>query len=239
MLKGYYRIAGKAVEINSIYSDIHKMSHDYQIPDCKPDIKITINQDDITCERSKVLEEGYKFTDGYLETLSVHRKLATSLIQSDTLLFHGSAVAVDGQVYVFTAKSGTGKSTHARLWRKKFGERAVMVNDDKPMLKVYNDGVSVCGTPWNGKHRLDTNVELPLKAICIIRRDNDNHIERISVEEALPVLWEQSYRPSDEMDMGKMMELFGHIAENIPIYRLGCNMEDEAADVAWEGMKNP
>jgi hypothetical protein len=237
MIKEYYRIADVVVEINSIYGNIHRMSHNYQIPISKPDIIISITPDDISFERTKILGDESEFSDGFMETLAVHRKLATQILRFNTLLFHGSAIAVDGEVYVFTARSGTGKSTHARLWRKKFGERVVMVNDDKPMLKVQNGKISVCGTPWNGKHRLDTNVELPLKAICIIYQDADNHIERISVHDALPVLWEQSYRPSDEMDMGKMLEMFGEIAENIPIYRLGCNMEDKAADVAWEGMR--
>ena len=77
---------------------------------------------------------------------------------------------MDGQAVLFTAKSGTGKSTHTKLWRDLFGERAVMVNDDKPLLRILKDGVLVCGTPWDGKHRLSTNCALPLKAICILER---------------------------------------------------------------------
>jgi hypothetical protein len=176
------------------------------------------------------------FTDGYLETIAVHRKLATEMLRRDILLFHGSAVAVDGEVYLFTAKSGTGKSTHARLWRQKFGDRAVMVNDDKPMLKVYETGVGVCGTPWNGKHHLDTNTELPLKAICIIHQDKENHIEQISPYDAIPVLWQQAYRRIGEGDTEKILQLLGSIAEHVPLYRMGCNMDPEAADVAWKGM---
>jgi serine kinase of HPr protein (carbohydrate metabolism regulator) len=181
-------------------------------------------------------ESDRTYTDGYLEIIAVHRKLATEMLWRDILLFHGSAVAVDGQVYLFTAKSGTGKSTHARLWRQKFGERAVMVNDDKPMLKVYENGVGVCGTPWNGKHHLDTNTELPLKAICIIHQDRENHIERISPYEAIPALWLQAYRRVEAMDTEKILQLLGRIAEHVPLYRMGCNMDPEAADVAWKGM---
>jgi hypothetical protein len=160
------------------------------------------------------------------------------MIARNVLLFHGSAIAVDGEAFIFTAKSGTGKSTHARLWRQKFGERAIMVNDDKPMLRIGSDKVTVCGTPWNGKHHLDTDIEIPLKAICIIYQSKENHIERIPFYEALPILMEQSYMPKGDADMGKLLEFMDVIAGCIPIYLMGCNMDPEAADIAWEAMKH-
>ena len=108
--------------------------------------------------------------DEYLETLAVYRKIAEKMIDYDTILFHGSVIAVDGIGYLFTAKSGTGKSTHTRLWRELFGERAVMVNDDKPLIKVSENGIIVYGTPWDGKHRLSTNTFVPLKGICFMSK---------------------------------------------------------------------
>ncbi len=85
----------------------------------------------------------------------------------DTVLFHGSALAIDGDGYLFTAKSGTGKSTHTRLWRERFGDRVVMINDDKPLLHIDAGSVIAYGTPWNGKHRLGTNASVPLRADCV------------------------------------------------------------------------
>jgi hypothetical protein len=220
------------------------MCKNYRVSEQEPGITIEIGREEIEQERAiasrlAAQESGpHRIApDNYLETTAVHRRLAAEMLWKNVLLFHGSAVAVDGQAYLFTAKSGTGKSTHVRLWRQKFGGRAVVVNDDKPMLRVYESGVGVCGTPWNGKHHLDTNTELPLKAICILHQDAKNHIERLGVREALPILWQQVYRPTDDIDMGKMLQLFGDIAEHIPLYRMGCNMEPEAADVAWEGMQ--
>ena len=121
----------------------------------------------------------------YLETLAVYRKLAQLLVQDDILLMHGAVVAVDGQAYLFTAQSGTGKTTHTRLWMQQFGDRAVMVNGDKPLLHITNEGVTVYGTPWDGKEHLSTNTSCPLKALCILTRSETNHIERISKKEAL------------------------------------------------------
>jgi hypothetical protein len=172
-----------------------------------------------------------------LETLAVYRKICTELLKRDTLLFHGSVIAVDGEGYLFTAKSGTGKSTHTSLWRQEFGERAEMINDDKPLLKIAGDTVLVCGTPWNGKHRLGCNKIVPLKAICILERDTDNHIHRISAQEALPMLFQQSFRTGEPVGMVRLLDLLETIMSRTKIYRLGCNMNPEAARVAFEGMQ--
>ena len=177
------------------------------------------------------------FSDSYLEGLAVYRKIAEQMIDFDTVLFHGSVVAVDGIGYLFTAKSGTGKSTHTRLWREYFGERAVMVNDDKPLLHIADSGVVAYGTPYNGKHRLGTNTSVPLKAICILTRSAENHIEPITREQAYTMLLQQVYRPADMLKMAKTLELVDRLAESAKLYRLGCNKDISAAQVAFEGMQ--
>ena len=159
------------------------------------------------------------------------------MIDYDTILFHGSVIAVDGVGYLFTAKSGTGKSTHTRLWRECFGERAVMVNDDKPLLKITHNGVIAYGTPYNGKHRLGSNISVPLKAICILIRDTVNHIEPITRNQAYTKLLQQVYRPADGEKMMKTLDLLDRLADSIKLYQLGCNMDISAAQVAYEGMQ--
>lgn len=148
-------LAGFCVEINAIYPSTRTFCRDY-LSEGIPEFSITISPEDIVFEREKSekedLMEGIpvrQFSDEYLETLAVYRKICARLLERETLLFHGSAIAIDWMAYLFTAKSGTGKSTHAALWRKLFGDRAVMINDDKPLLKVTPEGVLVCGTPWN------------------------------------------------------------------------------------------
>ena len=153
----------------------------------------------------------------------------------DTMLFHGSVVAVDGAAYLFTAASGTGKSTHVALWRKLFGERAVMVNDDKPLLHI-GDVVTAYGTPYDGKHRLSNKIAVPLKAVCILTRAAENSIVPITKSEAYAMLIQQAYRPNDVIALQKTMALVDKLADNVRLYRLGCNMDIEAAKVAYEGM---
>ena len=242
MITRKYKIADKVVEVNSIYEEVHEYCSDYQT-DLPADYSVNITQADIDFEREKSAHEDEvegipirHFSDSYLEELAVYRKIAEKMIEYDTVLFHGSVVAVDDVGYLFTAKSGTGKSTHTRLWREYFGDRAVMVNDDKPLLHIA-DTVTAYGTPYNGKHRLGTNTSVPLKAICILTRSADNHIEAIAREQAYTMLLQQVYRPADMLKMAKTLELVDRLADSVKLYRLGCNMDISAAKIAYEGMK--
>jgi serine kinase of HPr protein (carbohydrate metabolism regulator) len=170
------------------------------------------------------------------EQSALYRKLAEQLLAFDTLLFHGSAISVDGEAYLFTAASGTGKSTHTTLWRQTFGDRAVMVNDDKPLLRMVDGKVYVCGTPWNGKHNLGTKITVPLKGLCILERAKQNHIQPITLKEVLPLLMQQSFRPRNPVSVHRVLELLNKLSESTGLYRLGCNMDPEAATVAYQGM---
>ena len=205
--------------------------------------RIRITQSDIDFEREKSAREDIKesipirrFSDAYLETLAVYRKIADCLLSCDTLLFHGSVIAVDGEGYLFTAKSGTGKSTHTRLWREYFGERAVMVNDDKPLLHITDSGVTAYGTPWDGKHRLSTNIAVPLKGICILTRNAKNHIEPVEPHAVYPLIVQQTNRSLSADGMKHTLSLIDRMLHVVPVYRLGCNTDIEAARVAYEGM---
>ena len=242
MMTKKYKIADKVVEVTSIYAEVHEYCSDYQT-DEPADYSVTTKQADIDYEREKSAREDEiegiptrQFSDSYLEELAVYRKIAEQMIDFDTILFHGSVVAVDGVGYLFTAKSGTGKSTHTSLWREYFGERAVMVNDDKPLLHIA-DTVTAYGTPYNGKHRLGTNTSVPLKAICILTRSAENRIEAVTREQAYTMLLQQVYRPADMLKMAKTLELVDRLADSVKLYKLGCNMDISAAQVAFEGMQ--
>ena len=179
-----------------------------------------------------------KFSAPYLETLAVYRKIAEKMLDYDTILFHGSAVAVEGVGYLFTAKSGTGKSTHTRLWREMLGERAVMINDDKPLIKVSEKGITIYGTPWDGKHRLSTNMSVPLRAICILERAEENRIVPITKKDAYNMLIQQVYKPVEPQKLIKTLQLIDRLSENVKLYRLGCNMSPQAAEIAYRTMSD-
>ena len=242
MVKFTMKVAGISVEVHALFDSSKDYCREYLCENV-PDMTVTITQEDLACEREKSAyadrAEGIPVRNppaAYLEPTAIQRKIAEKFFTYDTLLFHGSAVAVDGMAYLFTAKSGTGKSTHTRLWRELFGKGAVMVNDDKPFLRIAEDGVLVCGSPWNGKHRLDSNVCVPLKAVCILERGEENRIKQISAKEALPMLLQQSNRPLDAKLLPKYMELLNELAERVEFYHLQCNMEPEAAKISFGAM---
>lgn len=239
-----YKIAERNIAVTSLHDEVHSLCADYLAPDAEPDFTVETNQTDVDFERAKSAREDAaegipirQFTDGYLETLAVYRKIAERMPDYDTILFHGFCVAVDGVGYLFTAQSGTGKSTHTRLWRELLGERAVTVNDDKPMIRISGSGATVCGTPWDGKHRLSTNIAVPLKALCLLERAEQNFIRPVTKGEAYPMLLQQAYRPRKSAAMSKTLTLIDRLAASVSLWRLGCNTEIEAARVAYEAMR--
>ena len=238
-------LVNKVFLIHNMYSYIESYCKDY-LCDCDHvDYSISIRMSDILHEKEKRRREDIKegipireFSDAYLETLAVYRKICRCLLDENVLLFHGSVVSVDGIGYLFTAKSGTGKSTHTKYWREYFKDRAIMINDDKPLLEIKEDCVNVYGTPWDGKHRLSTNTCVPLKAICKLNRGKDNHICRIDGMDAYSMLIQQVNRPvGDAVAMCKTLELIDFLCSCVEFYSMHCTMDIDAARVAYEGMK--
>ena len=235
------KLLDKNIRITALYDYIREYCHNYLTDSDSIDFEIVVNEGDIEYERKRSAAEDTKegvptrnFRDEYLETLAVYRKIAEKMLDYDTL--HGSAVAGDGAAYLFTAKSGTGKSTHTRLWREYLGERAVMINDDKPLISLSESGIMVYGTPWDGKHRLSTNMGAPLKAICILERAEENSIEEITASAAYNMLVQQTYKPKGAAKLIKTLQLIDKLSENVKLYRLGCNMDIQAAEISYKKM---
>ena len=242
-MKGTYKIAGRVIAVASVYEKVHALCADYRY-DGTADFSVITTQKEIEYERNKSRNEDIKegisvrhFSDEYLETLAVYRQIAEAMIAYDAILFHGSVIAVDGIGYLFTAKSGTGKSTHTRLWRALLGERAVMINDDKPLIHVSEHGIMVYGTPWDGKHRLSTNASVPLKAVCVLERAEENRMEQVTADCVYDMLVQQVYRPQNPQKLLRTLQLIDVLSENVKLYKLGCNMDISAAETAYKAMK--
>lgn len=244
-------IAGCHIYMENIYPYSEDFCKEYIVQNTKNvisacpeyDFEGIITQEDIDYERAKSEQamhlhgkESPAFSDAYLETLAIYRKLAEWFPLQKTILMHASVVAVDGRGYLFSARSGTGKSTHTRLWMQYFGEHAAMINDDKPLLKIQNGIVTAYGTPWDGKHRLSTNTSVPLAGICFLHRAFNNEIERIDAAKAYPMMLQQTYRPHNRESMCSTLVLLDELLSFIPVYLLHCNMEISAVKTAYEGM---
>ena len=236
------QLAGIPIELCVRHPYTRQLCADY-LTQAPAQLRVEITDEDIRNEQIKSIREALyeglqpvNYTDAYLESVAAYRKIATALPERHAAVFHGAVIAVDGVAYAFTAASGTGKTTHMNLWLAHFGARALVVNGDKPILKLSDGQFYACGTPWSGKENLNTNTVLPLKAICILERDSTNHIEPIAMRDALPMLLQQIYRPDDASAMRATFELLRELGARVKLYRLGCNMEQEAALVAYQGM---
>ena len=238
----HMQIAGAVARVTSLFESTPAYFAAY-LTDQPADFTIAVTQEDLRFEDAQLLAEAHaegfrvrKFTDPFLERAAIQRGFAEFLFDQQVLLLHGSTLALDDQAFLFTAPSGTGKSTHTRLWREQFPDRVRMVNDDKPFLICREREVLACGSPWSGKHGLDSNITVPLRGICVLARGPENRIRPMAPEEALPLLLHQSYCPLDPQKADAHRQLVETLASQIPLWKMECTKDPEAAHVARNAM---
>ena len=233
-------IAGHTAAVSSLFGSSRDYCQDYWT-EKTPEYQIQVTREDLLFEQTELdreaAEEGFRrrlFTDPFLDRAAIQRKMADFLITKDILMLHGSAIALDSNGYLFVAKSGTGKSTHTRLWREMFGARTRMINDDKPFISLEEHFPILCGAPWSGKHGLHSNISVPLAGICILERGAENRIWPIAADDAMPMLLHQSYCPEGQEVLHRT--LIDRLAAAVPLWRMACNREIEAAKTAFFAM---
>ena len=233
-------IAGLHAQIHPMFISTREYCKKY-LSRNQPEVSVSVSPEDLLYEQAmldiEADEEGLKrrkFTDPFLERAAIQRKIADALLKRNVLMVHGSTVALDGAAYMFTASCGTGKSTHTRLWREVFGERAEMVNDDKPFLELTEDGVIAHGSPWTGKHGLGSNIAVPLKGICILHRGPENVIRPLQPEDAMEMLLHQTHIPELDKNLGEA--LVERLCKTVSLWEMECTKDPEAALVASKAM---
>ena len=166
------------------------------------------------------------------------RQFYVALLEYNGFYLHASAVARDGRAYLFSAKSGTGKSTHTRLWQQEFGPDTVVFNDDKPALRCLDGRWYAYGTPWCGKDGINENMKVPLAGICFLKQGKQNRIRRLSPQEALQkilglTVWQRL--PLEQLDL--LLSHLDHLLANIPAFELENRPEPEAARLSYTTMQ--
>ncbi len=230
-----YNIAGLNVSaefhFDRMKNNMPKYKKDF---DGDADITICVKKQD-----SVNIQDGNPhLTLGACEYMLAGTQFYKGLLDHDGMMLHSSAIMMDGKAYLFSARSGTGKSTHTKLWQKLYGEdKAVNFNDDKPAIRVIDGKVYACGTPFSGKTDINLNVIVPLKAICFIERSEENRIRKIPKIKAIPLIINQTIfkNESEEMQQ-KVYDVMGKILAEVPVYVLGCNISTGAAKLAHDTM---
>ncbi len=197
-----------------------------------PDVEIDLSE----AQLAAYMAENPGVDTALAEYMLSSAQFYKALWKHDGIMLHASAIAADGKGYLFSANSGTGKSTHTALWQKCFGTRVRYINDDKPALRQTQNGWFVYGTPWSGKTALNNNIGVPLKAIAFLHRSAENVIAPMAAQESISAFLEQTIRPKTAQGFEKVFSVMENLLENVAVYSLGCNMEEAAAFLAYEVM---
>lgn len=196
---------------------------DFEIPDISDRVEKLYN------------ERGYE-TIGLAEYMLYGAYFYTRLIVYDGVMLHSSAVVYEDKAYLFSAPSGTGKSTHTGLWLEVF-EDAFILNDDKPAIRFIDGKLYAYGTPFSGKTDLNVPTRKPIQAICFIEQDKTNWIKKATIKESINNLYRETVRTTHEKLLEDSFKILDKIVNEIPIYKMGLTISKEAVKLAYNTMK--
>ncbi len=227
----YYKIAGLNIKM-----DTFGRTEDYAIPyllDGKcSSVDMTIKAD------FKALKAEKPFApDDICEYMVSGREFYSKLLDFEGMMLHAAAIALDQKAYLFSGNCEVGKSTHALLWRRAFGdERIRILNDDKPAIRLENGTWYAYGTPWSGKNGLNTNLKYPLAGICYLKQGNKNQIEICNKPDLVDRFLQNTYRPTVLDKKIKLLTTIEKIIKTVPIWEMEATKEIEAAKIAYRAM---
>ena len=228
-----YKICDLIVECDFRHDTMLSRSEKFLVEtDEKPDIVVPYQDE---CYKT-LHEKAPNFSINDCEVMASATFFYKSLLDFDCFMLHSSAVMVDKKAYLFSAPSGTGKTTHTTQWLKLFGDRATIINDDKPAIGISKQGVFAYGTPWSGCSDLNTVDCAKLQGICILERSPENFIERIDDGTAAYSILNQTIRLPKAEYMDKLLALLDKVIKEVPVWKMGCNISTDAAKVAYEAM---
>ncbi len=231
------QIAGQTLSIHANSKRLYNMCRGF-ISTKDATLSLIVSEEEFENEREEYLNRfGVLPSQIQTEIMVYLRKVADALIAYNTFLIHGASIAICGNAYMFSAKSGTGKTTHILKWLAN-SPSAYVINGDKSFVKINDDGtVFACGSPWSGKENLCTNTMEPLKSIILMERSENNYIEQITFAEAFPVLLQQVYRPNDEEKMRKTLRLMQQLNGTVSFWRFKCNnFKDDCFETAYNAL---
>lgn len=170
------------------------------------------------------------------ERAALKYKMDAILVNHGAFAFHASALSYRGQAYIFTALSGVGKSTHSRMWRESL-ENVVMINDDRPYLKVIGDEVWAYSHPQSGKDHIYTNISAKVRAIGRIVRDQKNFVKEVSKSEFFPYMIQQSFTMDTPEMTATIISNIKIILDKVYLCEIHCNMEPDTGRTIYNQME--
>lgn len=182
---------------------------------------------------AEIVDRSHSFSEYH----AIHLEMATKLIDRDVLLMHGSAVVADGSAYLFIAPSGTGKSTHTKHWLEALGERAFIINDDKPLIRMTDGDPLIYPTPWGIKEKPAQAEKAPLKAMILLERADFNRLTPMDESEMFAHLYKAALRGETPTEVIKIIELERRLMKQVGLFRMQCTDSIDAAKTAIKELK--
>lgn len=165
----------------------------------------------------------------FLELLALEKHL----LMEKALVLHSAYIICEGKAVLFTAPSGTGKSTQAKLWEKYKG--AKVINGDRSIVQVREDWVESHGIPFCGTSGISLNESAPLAGIVILEQAKENSIERCRSSVSIKKLFSEcSINYWNQDFVNEALNVIEKIVEKIPVCHLKCNISEEAVDVTYK-----
>lgn len=227
-------VAGLRVRVKNRYDIVKARCADYIIPTAGTPDEVVAATD----WQLQYMWENEKRLAPEAEFYCVHGHLYPRLPRYQAFRMHGVAVEMDGNVYVFTAPSDYGKTTHALLWLKAFGERARIINGDNPIIRLAGGEFIAYGTPFAGNEGYQVNASAPVRGVCYLTHSEENSIRPMEPGMAFASLVRDNRWCMTRENREPLLELLERFAQEVPVYQLHCNQSVEAAHVAYEGMRN-
>lgn len=239
-MKFSVRIAGINILVQSKYERIYRDCSDYLVDEHQQyDIEIVTDEAMIRKELERIQKTDKDFHSlRVAEGLLIHRLIAEALPDYNAFLMHGASIAVNDRAFIFSARSGTGKTTHIRKWLENL-DNSFVVNGDKTVVLLKNNEVFACGTPWCGKEGLGSNVQIPLKSIVMMERSECNSIEPLSFKTVFPSLFEQTFQPTDPRLVKKTLELMSQMERLVSFHKFYFNnYREDSFQVSYSALLN-
>ena len=224
-----YEIANLKVEMNPKYERLMRQSVSYESSGA-PVIRIAPDPND----ESRVVMN--RPSQGEREYICCSAAFCRKIVRHGRFFLHASAVVYEGEAYLFSAPSGTGKSTHTAFWRELF-PGSYILNDDKPVIWPDKEQITVWGTPFAGKTNLQVNRGVPLKGICFLHQGNEDQIQEITEDRALALLLDNTYRPGDNGRMNLLLDMMERVVSQIHIYEMISTGAGESPVLSYRAMK--
>ncbi len=229
-----YKIADFITEYTPRYANLRQLSEPFVYNgDRQTDIELFVTDENLKNTDARMAQPDLAKTENFLYSSAFNR----SIIRSGGMLVHSSGIICNGGAYLFSAASGVGKSTHTRLWLRAFGDKVHIFNDDKPVVRLYDNEVIAYGTPFDGGSGIALNESAPLKAIVFIERAEENAIRPASSKEIIQNLYFQTAHMVGAKTAQAMLQNFEHLLQSpVRFYILSCNQDIEAAHVAYNSI---